>query len=236
MLRVAICDDNADFTEKIKNLLFDYCNREKIGCNVKIYNKAEDVSANVIQNTDLLLLDVEMDGKNGIELAKEIRSFNDELIIVYISSYVEYATFGYNVRAYRYILKQDIDKLFDDCISSVLVQLNLKHDSLKFKINGDIIKLKLQDIIYLSSYRRKVIVKTTSDITPEYEFYSTLSEQEENLSGKGFIRIQRGYLVNMKYIKKIYRGSAYLSNGEEIAISRDEYSNICEKYMAYRSK
>lgn len=236
MLRVAICDDNIDFTVKIKNLLLDYCKREQMLCDISVYNHAEEVSPQAVQNIDLLLLDVEMGEKNGIEVAREIRSYNDDLIIVYISSYVEYATFGYNVRAFRYILKQDIEKMFDDCITSVLVQLNLKQDVLKFKINSDLIKVKIKDIIYLSSFRRKVIVKTTSKINPEYEFYSSLTEQERELTDKGFIRIQRGYLVNMEYIKKIYKGVAYLSNGEEIAISREEYSTICEKYMAYRSK
>lgn len=236
MIRIIICDDDVSFADKIKNMTIEYCRKENIQYKIDVFYSGEDLSVALIQKADLLFLDVEMDGINGIDAAKRIRGYNSELLIVYISSYVEYATFGYNVNAFRYILKNTVDVFFKDCMDSVLIHLKKREEYIEIKVNRDFIKIYLNKIVYFMSQGRKVIIKTTDKLNQEYEYYASLSDIENQLIDKGFLRLQRGYLANMNYINKISKGIAYMVNNEEIFISRENSAEILAKYLSFRSK
>ncbi|MGN0690989.1 MAG: LytR/AlgR family response regulator transcription factor [Oscillospiraceae bacterium] len=113
-LTIAICDDNENQISELRRLLDDWSADKPFALAIDEYISAESFLFNYPDNPcGLLLLDIEMNGINGMELAKKRRSEGDMLPIVFITGYSEYMSDGYEVEALHYLLKPvDKTKLF----------------------------------------------------------------------------------------------------------------------------
>ena len=94
MLRISICDDDKASVDKLVSLIEKYCKDKKLEHSLECYTQGSDLLAGNISECDLLFLDVDMGSENGIAIAHEIRKVNRELILVYVSGYVQYAPAG----------------------------------------------------------------------------------------------------------------------------------------------
>lgn len=124
MLRIALCDDEEMFLETEKNIISAYLTQKGLSYSVRCFSSCESLLEDKVQLGlfDLIILDVEMNGIDGISAARRIREKNDKVQIAFLSAHMNYSTDGYHVRAIRYILKDkdDIDKYLQECLDRVL--------------------------------------------------------------------------------------------------------------------
>lgn len=234
-MNIAICDDEIVFLElinhHIKNVLCKYA----MPVNINLFHRGRELLAyKELKKFDIIFLDIELNDTNGIELAKSFRNKGYDGLIVFITSHLDYSMLGYEVEAFRYILKSNLDKELSECVHSAIKKLDIYGASVVFKINNENMKMKLKDIFYVESNDHKIIFHMTDNSS--YVTYDKLNEIEEKISSDDFYRIHQSFLVNSKYIKKIKRYSACLKNNFVLPISKSRYNNVEDQMLIKENK
>ncbi|WP_019244463.1 MULTISPECIES: LytR/AlgR family response regulator transcription factor [Bacillus] len=236
MLRAFIVDDEPLARDELAYLL-------KRSREVDIVGEAdhiEDVLEQVIeQDIDVLFLDIELAGGNGLELAERLREHTDVPEIVFATAYDEYALKAFELSAFDYILKpfeenrvkQTIVKLkhkMNDKKSrtqefvQVLNQKKEIKDKLAINLDDRIVLVNMKDIVYCTTEEGNTIITTLSE---RFAATESLVTFERKLQDTSIIRVHRSYLVNTEYIKEIqpWFNSTYnliMQEGTSIPVSR----------------
>jgi len=234
MFNILICDDNIEFANILESKIKLLFNELHMDFSIRTISKNFE-NINYVQY-DLFLLDVEMGKINGIDLGQRIRKSNQDAIIVYISSFLHYALFGYRVKAAAYLLKEDpnFDNTLNITLKEILGELTSESDRMLIKTDDETVRVKLKEVIYIESDKRKVIFHLTDG--KKIETYSQISSLDKELGDKGFLRIQKGYLANMRHIMKISSYKAHFDNGEIIRTTDNGYSEIIQKFTLWKGK
>jgi DNA-binding LytR/AlgR family response regulator len=178
---------------------------------------------------DIIFLDIKMKTINGVDCAKLLRENDVNSLIVFVTSSAEYVFSGYEVKAFRYILKTDLVNAFDRIFGECLNELSKSDDSFYTVKTASAVKnIPLNDILYFESNKRVLIVHTKND---EYSFYGKLDQVEKELDGKDFIRTHQSYFVNARKIKSVSKDSAELQNGEILPVSKSKASAVKNAYL-----
>ena len=101
-IKIAVCDDEHQQTEYIKSLVNKWADVKNIEINIDMFDSAENIKSvwSENKNFDILLLDIEMSGQNGVELAKDIRKTDEKLVIIFVTGFADYISEGYDVSAF----------------------------------------------------------------------------------------------------------------------------------------
>ena len=202
MINILICDDDKHFTAQLKNSIGISVNSLKIRAKIYAFNDAADIGTEILKSCDIAFFDIDFEGKNysGLDIARNLRSIGSDAVIIFVTNYLEYAPAGYEVRAFRYILKNEFPQKLDQSILELLTHIRETKSDIKIQIGGEIISLLLQDILFIEAMGHTVIYHLSPKKRYEnqqYTCYSTLTETEQVLKERGFLRIHKSYLVNM---------------------------------------
>jgi DNA-binding LytR/AlgR family response regulator len=230
-IKIAVCDDEHQQTEYIKNLAVKWADENNIKINIKMFESAENFKSAWSENKefDILLLDIQMGGQNGVELAKDLRGTDEKLIIIFITALLDFVQEGYDVSALHYLIKPiDTGKLYS-VLDKAVRSLTKNNGAVVFPTDNGDIKIMTDDIIYAESFDHFLEIITIQEkLTvkmPLYEF--------ENKLGGNFKRCHRCYIVNLKYIKKITRTEIILDSNEIIPLSRRLYADVNKAMIKY---
>ena len=232
-LKIAICDDETFFLENIKVLTKHYFNSKGMMVKIQCYQDTEAFLQSDVNSYHIIFLDMILGEKNGIEVARIIRQKNKTVPMIFISAYAEFALQGYSVRAFNYILKNDLDQTFYIVMDSLLDELKLQYETLDLKVENMKQSIRLEDIRYIESFKRYVIIHTKKE---EYKQYGKISDFETLLEEKGFLRIYKSFLINMNHVEKIENKKAYLNGGITLTCSKERYSEIQHKYLLWKGR
>ena len=196
MLTIAICDDDERQIKTLKKMLTEW-NGFSI---INEYNSAEQFIINYPDAPcDLLLLDIEMGGMNGMELAKSLRAKGDMLPVIFITGFSEYIGEGYDVEALHYLLKPvDKEKLFQ--VLDRYVGRHRYDNRIILPCGDESVLAVSDDIVYLEAFGKKTQV--TLNGGKEIVCTCGLGAVSEKL-GRGFVSCHRSYIVNIGFISSI---------------------------------
>ena len=228
-LQIAICDDESSQIEYLVRAVNDWAAASGHSCEVDTFLSADAFlfDHNGGGSYNILLLDVEMPGTNGIDMAKELRRNGYRGEIIFITSHFEFYGEGYEVDALHYLIKPIAeDKLFS-VLTKAAERLALEPASVIINCDGETVKLLESDILYVESALHYVSIRTVSG---EYRIKESLSAFAERLSGD-FYHAHRSYYVSLKHIVRISRTSVTLDRGWEIPLSRGKYDDINRAYI-----
>lgn len=238
MLSILICDDDISVIDTMKKILEEVLREEDKKAKIYTFTDAVSVSDQMLSICDIALLDVDFYGAsyNGMDIARRLRSLRSDTIIIFVTNFIEYAPEGYEVQAFRYILKRNLQADLKGVLPLALKRLH--QETLPIQVNGEIIKIPLDDILFLEVQQHNVTVvtqKLTSERKQkEYSFYATLSDLEERLEPLGFLRIHKSYLVNMKHLKKFQCREATLDNGMILRVGEKSYAENKQKFLLWK--
>ena len=185
---------------------------------------------------DIALLDIDMGETNGIELARKLRAENENIVIIFITNFIQYAPEGFEVQAFRYLLKADLSAKLDSYFDSAVQEVLQRKQLVTISINSEIIDVPVNDILYLESHRRIIVMHLLDEKRPAYQFYGNITELSEKIEPLGFLRIQKSYLVNMHYVEIFQYNKVQLRGGLCLAPSEKNYSELKQKYLHWRGK
>lgn len=230
MYRMAICEDNQADVIYLRSLLEKWAENSESALKIESYPSAEAFLFQYEEDKsfDLLLLDIEMGGMSGVELARNIRRENRSVQIIFITGYMEYIAEGYDVEALHYLLKPVTAEKLYRVLDRAAERLKSKEKELCLALPGTVVRIAFCEIRYLEVQRNYVTVHGKEDLTVK----KTLNELEEELNDS-FCRTGRSYIVNLHFVKKITRTQVILKDGREIPLSRNFYEKVNRAMIQY---
>lgn len=230
-LKIAICDDDAAQRDYLAGIVSDWAGRGRHPVKLRQYRDAEAFLFDYAEEKDfdILLLDVEMPGVSGTELARRVRRESTTVQIIFITGYYEYFSDGFDVSALHYLIKPvDAEKLCP-VLDRAVQNLAWRQRSVLISTPEGEIKIPLSDILYAEAEKAYVEVHT---VQGNYRTRMTLAKFETMLDDT-FFKVHRSYLAGLKYIKRISRTDVTMLNGDVIPVSRGLYDEVHKALMKY---
>lgn len=231
-MKICICDDDRVFHKEVKKFLLPFFGESNVPLIKDCYSGEELVSYSTSSDSfDIIFLDIEMGNINGIEAAEEIRKYSPDTIIIFISSHRNYVFDAFKCEALHYILKPITQTDFDDVFIRALNKYNLYHETFPIKWNHTRANPRISDIMYIESFKRRLLVHT---IQKTYHHIGKITDAYEQLKTHGFVFVHQGFIVNMHYIQSFSKDEIILHNGQTVMVSvrkRAEALEIYDKYI-----
>lgn len=232
MLRFAICDDEAVFAQELKNEIISCCNKINVDIDVQIYSDGnvllEGYGADSI---DVIFLDIDMPKLSGMEVARCLFEKNRYQLVVFVTSHEELVFQALNLQPLNFIRKNTYKFDLMAVMQSIVDKVNRSVRSHMFHFNGSTIKLKLDDIMVISSVRHTITVTCLNGNV--FNVTDTMRNLENMLSPYDFVRASSGCIVNLKYITVIEKTDAVLDDGTRILVSRYQMANLKERFKLF---
>lgn len=220
MMQVTVCDDEKVFREYLKKLLLEYSFSRDLDIDVTEYSDGEALlsaySGGAAPGMDILFLDIRMAGMDGMEAARQLRKQGCGCLIVFLTSLTEYLQKGYEVRAFRYLLKEQAQNELKNVMDACRLELG-SEEYFIFASERCNHSVRKKDILYFESKKRIIILHTADG---SCQFYQKLDELERQLTGGGFFRCHRSFLVQERYVRKWKENALWLEDGTELPVSR----------------
>ena len=232
MLTIAVCDDERNVCDYMEKRCRDYLAAADMNAEISAFYDGNDLVKSCAADRDafdIIFLDIKMKNSNGVDCAKELRDSGVQSLIVFVTSSAEYVFSGYEVKAFRYILKTDLVNAFDRIFAECIKELSADNDGVfTVKTAASVKTVKLADILYFESDRRKLIIHTKNETA---EFYGKLDEVEKELAQKEFIRTHQSFLVNAVKISEVRKNDVRLENGEVLPVSKSKSDKVKEAFL-----
>lgn len=234
-LNITICDDERNAITVLKKHILQYNIQTDHNIIVSAYLSAEDFLLEYKKHPcDVALLDIEMPGQNGMELARQLREINDELLIVFTTLYPEYMQDSFEVQPFQFLTKPVEYNTVCSLLNNIIKKMTRSSKNIiVLDADGEKHFVTLNNILFISSLKenKSHIRYQLSD--QELTAKGTLSEVESRLSPLGFVVPARGFLINIHHIKSLDSTHIILDNGFEIPVSRRRFKDLQRIYSQY---
>ena len=235
MIKIAFCDDDMEVLHQMNELLDRYRVERNEDITYAAFQSPFELLTEIEKGIrpDILFLDVVMPGQNGMDVAKEIRQYDTNMNIIFLTSSPEFAVESYSVGAYFYQLKPIWEESFFRLMDAVLAECEKKKkNSLILRSKDGITRFDLQQLEYCEVLGRKLLFHLENGAVLES------AGSLDDLAGQlmqysNFFRPHRSFLVNMEYIQNISSRSIKMVNDAEIPIPHGKCSEIKNTYMEY---
>lgn len=223
-MNIIICDDRIDDRKNLSDLLSDYGEKKNYEFAITEYDSGEQLceEQSALEACQLLFLDINMQGMDGLKTAMRIKEKYPKLPVVLVTAYMNYALDGYKVKASRFLLKDNL-----------IAEINKNRRILEFRFVEGTIKLYADDIIYIETELHKNVFYTEKGT---FQIYKKLDELENEFKDMGFVRAHLSFLVNMRYITKISGYVMTLTTGKKIPVPKARYAQVKREYMLYKGE
>lgn len=225
---VAICDDEKFFREELRAVLFTYKAERRLHLDVYLYSSGEALLASA-KAFDMVFLDYQMPGMDGMEVARELRRRNLTCSIVFVTSYPEFVFEAFEVQPYRFLCKpispEQIETLMtgfikeQKCLAPITVMTEF-----------DQVVIPSKDILYLEGNGKYCTIRTMTDT---YSSSKTLAQVHALLPQHCFYRSHKSYVINLYGIHSFEQGVVTLANREIARIGRSKIAEFKRIYKQF---
>jgi two-component system response regulator LytT len=229
MLRIAICDDSQSDSAQLEHL----CRACKGVCDMEISTFTDsDLFLSECQKKpyDIVFLDVEMPAKNGIDIGKQIRRADDKVVIIFFTSYPEYAIDAYDCEAFGYLLKPISCEKLEDTLGRAIHKLSLSRQYHTVKIHNVVRRIPISDIYYVEYCRKHIIYHTRDE---SIETTGRFSDVLNELDKYGFYQVHQGYIVNFDKVYDFDGYNVILDDKRSVMISVRKKKEVILAYTKY---
>ena len=238
MFNVAICDDEKYYRDYINKLVNQYFDGLQLEYHLDIFESGTDLCRTGLGNKqyDIVFLDVNMQEMDGIQTAQQIRKYNSNAFIVFITAFISFSLEGYKVDAIRYILKDNhnFEAVFTECLDAIFEKMEINKFKMKFDFIEGEKEILLDDIIFVESRLHKLVFEMSGKENKKYILYGKLDDIEMLLESYGFLRLHQSFLANIKYIVQVNNYRAVLTTGRDLPIPKQKFKVIKEAFIEYK--
>ena len=200
-LNIYIVDDDKTVTDQLSEIISNWSSINDCRVNTVIKNDLNEAVPSMIAPFDLVILDIRIGDKNGIEFAQKLRNTGSDATIAFISNFEQYAIEGYSVHAISYLLKplkkERIEALLDEASSKAG---DFASKSLRFSLNGKTVFIATDSIRYIEVFNKHITVHL---IDKNETFYMSINNLEPQLSTTSLVRCHRSFIVNLNYVREV---------------------------------
>ncbi len=232
-MEIAIVEDEELIREQVCRLI----KSQRPNCRMEIYVSGEELLA-ARHKFDLIFLEIQLEGMNGIEAARIYRRQQENAVLVFITGIREYVLEAFDVSPFHYLPKpfeeQKFLQVFERAAKEALKRKHWGEDMILVRTKSKSFTVHRNQICYIENRGKKVEICTADGGEP-IEIYATMAELTRKL-GEGFYRCHRGYLVNMAYITEYDSDSISLAGGAKVYLSKKKHGEFVKIYMDYLQK
>jgi DNA-binding LytR/AlgR family response regulator len=230
LVNIAICDDEKSYVDTLLNDITEIYG-ENNSFHFRSFNSGEDIISNFSRGEfDIIFMDIEMKELDGLKTAEYIRSIDRNVILAFLTNYDKFVYSGYEVNAFRYILKDQARPIYLKQIKDTIDEYSRKFKYITIYLNDVLQKLMIDDIYYIEVYSREIIIHLADKC---HRTTGKLKDYETNLKGMYFAKPDKSHLVNAANIDFVEKDRLLLKNGEHLYISRKHYKEIVDTFVEY---
>lgn len=221
--RIAIVDDNQTDRDFLQSLTQAWAANAQDQVQFALFPSAEAFLFHYAEHKDfdILLLDIEMPGMDGVTMARHIRRENDGVQIIFITGYSDYIAEGYEVSALHYLMKPVNSAKLHEVLSRAVAKLGHNERCLMLEQSGEMVRIPLRQIAWAEVRQNYITIHAKQDYTAKM----TLTDLEHRLDER-FFRAGRSYLINLDEIRSVTRQEVRLSAGDVIPLPRGQYEPL----------
>lgn len=235
MVKVALCDDDTGMLNQLRVLLKRYCEAYNKEIDDTAFHSPLELLFEIERGVrfDILFLDILLPGENGIHTAQEIREYDSNVKIIFLTSSSEFAVQSYTVDAYYYQLKPIEEEKFFCLMDSVLAACEKEEtDSLVLQCKNGVTRIRLRDLEYCEIIHRTLQLHLSNGNV--YESIGSLNALSRQLeSHGGFLRVHRSFIINLEYVQDISYKAITMSCLTKIPVPRGKYKEIKDAFLEY---
>ena len=226
MIRCAVVEDEEAYAECIRAYARRFSEETGHNLSLRFYKDGEDIVEGYSSDIDIILMDIKMQFLDGMSAARKIRKNDEKVIIMFITNLPGYAIEAYEVEAFDYILKPISYEMFSRKLLRAISRVRRqKDDTIIFQTKDGARRVGTASIAYIESRGHQMEVHTEEGLLL---LRGKLDELVERLKDHGFVRSNRGYLVNLYHIQAL-EGDCVLVQGDRLPVSRSRRAELMER-------
>lgn len=233
-LRLAICDDNIQHIDVLEAY---FKSRMDLKIDIFSYNSGEALLEDYREDGvryDVLFIDMEMPGLNGIETAKCIREMDETVMIVFVTSHPQYMRESFKCLPLRFLLKPVQENDLWEALDTIVRKLSKEKKTISFNSADGFVRLYCEEILYCESQNNHVKIVTREQM---YSVRMTLSDLEKRLNCKVFCRCHKSFLINLQHLKTVNGSNIQLYHGVmQIPLGRSFKKRFNEAVISYEER
>ena len=239
-MKLAICDDE----KRIRDIIAESVKEVSEKIEIEFYADAKGIISASF-DSDILFLDIQMPGIDGMGAAKMLRSSGKKTVIVFVTALEDQVFNAFDVGAFNYIVKpftkakiiEVLNKAVKQAedqrlVETAISELEEAGRTITVKSGGTNTRVILSEVQYAEIYDRRIILHMES--SNDIEYYGRISDLE-NIAGKDFFRVHRAYLVNLGAVKSYDSKYVHMSDAD-IPVARGKYQELIRAYMSYHTR
>ncbi|MGI6878680.1 LytR/AlgR family response regulator transcription factor [Microbacterium sp. gxy059] len=231
VVSIGLVDDSPRDRDHLRALLRHYEAENPVTLRISEFSDGAGLLENYQHAYDIVLLDIQMEGIDGMRTAAEIRRMDAGVIIIFVTKTAQYAVTGYSVQALSYLLKPVTSFALGSEMDRGIAELGRRErESILVGPRSAPRRVDIADILYIESRRHQLIVHTTSD---DIAFNAALKEYDDLLEPRRFFRSHSSYLVNLRHLVAIDGEDSVMSNGDRVRISRSRKKALLDALTSY---
>lgn len=233
MVKLAILEDEDASAKRLTDAITQYCDAHDIKFSIDRFKSAIEMLDNYRPIYDIIFMDIMLPGMDGIESAKELRTMDDAVTIIFVTDMANLAVKGYEVNALDFIVKpveySSFSRKFERALNVVRYRKSI---DVCIQVDRTLKRISASKIYYIEVMQHKLIYHTE-----EGDFHSrgTLDKLEIQLASENFARCNACYLVNMKFVSEV-SGDTVIVAGESLKISRTKKKAFMQALTNYLGK
>lgn len=237
MIYIAVCDDEEKSLSALNNRLTSLLEEYHIMAKVTEYSQSSLLKYDIEEGKyfDFIISDVEMHCMDGMQLAKYIRKYLADVLIIFVTSYIKYVLDSFEVPVFRYIMKNNMEPRFSHAVLDAVKIINARSDQVYYiNMPTRSEKISYQKILYIEKEGKYCAINLTDGRTAKVR--KSLSTVLKELDSDDFMFVDRGNIVNIQYIIKVEDSCLELENGIQFFISQARMRQIKIKISKFWEK
>lgn len=234
-MKIAIIEDEKAHSQLLESYIQSFSKAEQVRMELQYFESAENFlfAWEAEHDFDLLFLDIQMAGMDGMSLAKQIRRQNEEVLIVFTTGISDYIQEGYEVEALQYLLKPLKEENVHKCLKRALAKRPAE-DYLVFHTEEETLKLTERSINYIEARGHGSCIGAAHQ--QPIEVKESLSAIEQMLKAGEFIKCHRSYICRLGNVHHIDKENVYFDDGSSIPVSRRQLGVVNQAFIRYYAK
>lgn len=206
-MRIAIVEDDPKAANQLKKCIQHYAAKHQLTIDILLFNDGVQITSAYPDHLDVIYFDVQMPVMDGMTAAKKIRQHDPQVLIVFLTNYVQYAIDGYEVQAADFLLKPVTEFSFSAHFDKLRARIGHHDRFVTVKHGDEIDKISLRDLYYIESAGHYLNYHTRDQV---YKTIGSLKNADQELAADNFFRCNYGYLVNLALVTGVSNNTVHV--------------------------
>ena len=238
MIQVGICDDEPVMLHTLESFTHNCFSQNQVFATIQTFSSSLNLIYEIQDGThfDLLLLDIEMPEMNGMQLAAQVKQLLPQVLVIFITSHIEYALDAYELSIFRYIPKTNMDTRLTHALldAAQFIQVQMSKSYI-IQNQNRLERIPYKNLLYISHEGKNALLITNLNLlqASSFKVRKTLQQIYEELDTNEFIFIDRGCIVNLSHILSIKNNECILKDGTHLAVSQSRMQDLKEHMLLF---